>query len=141
MSFLNSDSWFESRQADQDMQEKPSLEQDLLTSQDIRHRVAGSNVYAQNLYAALCNTVWRKNEAWEILRGSTWSVSWRGSGRIISALRNEGNYMDWYCSGLISGYDNEPASIGYVAEGTVEPCIRQDLLALGWSQVEDAVDS
>ena len=116
------------------------MEQDLLQSAQIRQRVKDSGVYAQNLYAALCNTTWQKNEAWEILKGSHWSISWRGAGRVVSLLKEEGNYMDWYCSGLVKGYDNEDLEPGYMPEGTVADHILNDLRELGWTLIKEDID-
>lgn len=117
-----------------------NLEQDLHESTNIKSLVRSSDCYAQNLYAALCNITWRKNEAWEILKGSNWSTSWRGAGRIISELREDGNYMDWYCSGMIRGYDEEMLDAGYVQEGTVTDQIKKDLAAIGWIPIQDDED-
>jgi hypothetical protein len=116
------------------MDQKPDLEQDLKNNEKIRSRVDLEDCYAQNLYAAMCNMRWQKSEIFEILRGDTWSASWRGAGRVISELRSRGNYMDWYCSGMIRDYDNDRIP-GYVAEGTVTPEILQDLRDMGWYPV------
>lgn len=118
------------------MDTKPNLEEDLHASDKIRQRVSESEIYAQNLYAAMCNVSWRKSEIFEILKGSHWSISWRGAGRVVSELRGKGDYMDWYCSGLVQGYDDERIN-GYVGEGTVVDVIRADLREIGWFPVSE----
>lgn len=112
----------------------PNLELELKNSEYIRRRVQ-DDVYAQNLYAAMCNMRWRKLEIWPLIKGLLWGTSWRGAGRIISELRGQGTYIDWYCSGMIHDYDDERKS-GYVGEGTVTNEIQQDMRALGWAPVE-----
>jgi len=76
--------------------------------------------YCQSLYAALCNNMWKKNQL-ELL------VTWRYAGEIASILRQQdGNYLDWYCSGI--GDDGIP-------EGTILHGILEDLLEIGWRPV------
>lgn len=114
------------------------MDMDICQCDDIIHRVRSDARYAQNLYAALCNTEWVYDDVFEVLRGNNWRCSWRSAGGIIADIRGEGDYMDWYCSGMIAGHpdddlDPDPAQ-GHVAEGTVTDQIRQDLLAIGWRQ-------
>lgn len=99
---------------------KHNLENDLLSSNTILDKCRNSKIYSQNLYAALCNNrfFYEDNE---------WTCSWRYAGGIIADIRQEGDYMDWYCSGI--GSNNE----GYVGEGEVTDEIRLDLLKLGWT--------
>jgi hypothetical protein len=126
-----------------------SLEQDLLASPMMRTKVRASAVYAQHLYAAMCNQEFVKNEVWPILRGETWSCSWRMAGGIVADMREEGDYIDWYCSGIQgAGLDDEEyaqldrldqeryiETRQYVSESHVTDEIRQDLLILGWCVV------
>lgn len=98
--------------------------------------------YAQNLYAAMCNMRWCKRELWPVLAEHYWSASWRGAGGIIAELRREGDYMDWYCSGMggLSTYDLKEgeefmALKKYVPEGTVTEEIAKDLYDIGWIPV------
>lgn len=104
-----------------------NLEYDLLTTDWICKKVRDSKTYAQNLYAALCNQDFVKLEVINILKEDTWSCSWRHAGGIIADMREEGDYIDWYCSGIRDMYDN-----GYVPEGHVTDEIRSDLTKLGW---------
>lgn len=103
---------------------KPSLdlENDLLNSEYIKNKCKTSDIYSQNLYAAMANNLFYKN-------GEEWTCSWRYSGGIVAELVDKsGNYLDYYCSGIYSEEKN-----GYVSEGTVSEEIRNDLLNLGWT--------
>ena len=128
-----------------------SLEQDLMASPMMLANVRESHVYAQNLYAAMCNQEFVKNEVWPQLKGKTWSCSWRYAGGIIADMRDQGSYLDWYCSGIRnttpieqSEWDNltlEEQTLykehqAYVAESIVTDEIRQDLFVLGWCVAE-----
>lgn len=98
---------------------KPNLDFDLLQSEYIAEKCK-NKIYAQHLYAALCNNTFVKN-------GHTYSCSWRMSGGIVADLRNCGeSYIDWYCSGIT---DNPEL----MNEGCVSNEIREDLLSLGWT--------
>ena len=104
-----------------------NLEQDLKASADMVARVRRDDRYAQHLYAALCNMQWQRTEVWPLLKDEVWSCSWRYAGGLIAELRDEGDYIDWYCSGI--GSDPEQ---GHVGEGTVTEQIAADLKELGW---------
>lgn len=102
------------------MIDKPDLEQDLMGSALIKNKTL-NHIYAQNLYACLCNQKFYKNN-------HSWTCSWRMAGGIVADLRNKGEcYTDFYCSGL---WDNTK---GYVSEGYATDEIRTDLLNLGWT--------
>ena len=105
-----------------DINEDPSLEQDLRYSKYISDKCKESEIYSQNLYAALCNNEFSKQD-------KTWSCSWRSAGGIVANLREEGDYINWYCSGI----GNDPH---YVAESVVTEEIRQDIENLGWTILE-----
>ena len=105
------------------------LEQDLHRSPVILEKVKEDR-YAQNLYAAMCNRRWQRAEVWPILKSELWSCSWRYSGGIVAELQGQGDYLNWYCSGI--GF--EPES-GFVVESTVTDEIRTDLATLGWHPV------
>ena len=121
-----------------------NLEYDLVTTEWIIEKVKADKVYAQHLYAAMCNNDFQRNDVWPILTDKTWSCSWRHAGAIIANIRGEGDYLDWYCSGIV-GEDQEQWDIlsddskkriletkAHVAESDVTDEIRKDLLKLGW---------
>lgn len=114
--------------------QQDNLEYDLRSTQWICDKVKYSVTYAQNLYAALCNNYFLKNDVWPILNEKYWSCSWRHAGGIIADMREEGDYIDWYCSGIGEGLGNgdETELKGYVPEGTVTELIKHDLRILGW---------
>ena len=107
-----------------------SLELELMTCEWILEKVKDES-YAQNLYAALCNNQFIKNEVFPILKEEAWSCTWRYAGGIIANMLGEGDYLDWYCSGI--GDKNEK----FVGEGYVTDEIRTDLLKLGWITLDD----
>jgi hypothetical protein len=111
-----------------------NLEHDLMNCNWLRDKVRASDRYAQNLYAAMCNQSWQKLDVIDILTDTEWSCTWRYAGGIVAELREQGDYMDWYCSGIGSGLGNgdEDGSKGYVGEGMVTDEIEEDLKTLGW---------
>jgi len=114
--------------------QKNNLEYDLLSADWILEKVRNSDTYAQNLYAALCNNDFIKNEVWPILKEDTWGCSWRYAGGMIADMQEKGDYMDWYCSGIGEGLGNgdKDGSKKYVSESIVTDEIKDDLLKLGW---------
>jgi len=116
--------------------QKANLEYDLRTTEWILDKVRSSESYAQNLYAALCNRDFMKLDMIPILKDQLWHCSWRYAGGIIADMRGEGDYIDYYCSGIGSeemgyGLSGKPGN-GYVSEGTVTQEIEADLLKLEW---------
>ena len=113
---------------------KPDMFEDMQAADWFVDKVRASKSYAQNLYAAMCNNDLQKHEVWPMLKDETWSVSWRGAGSLVSELRDEGDYIDWYCSGMGEGLGNGDldGTKGYVPEGQVTEEIREDLRCLGW---------
>lgn len=120
---------------------------DMMDCQWFKDKVRTSESYAQNLYAAMCNMQWQKKDVWPILTDELWGASWRGAGGIVADLRCEGDYMDWYCSGM-GGIASLPEDLGnedqleaamearkYVPEGHVTEEIQEDLGRLGWQPV------
>lgn len=103
---------------------KPDLEKDLLNNENIVAKCKNSQIYSQNLYAALCNNIFSFGE-------DTWSCSWRYAGGIVSEINGGNDYMDFYCSGIAADYKN-----GYVSESVVTEEIRFDLSVLGWKVME-----
>ena len=120
---------------------KNNLEYDLRSTKWVCDKAKASESYAQNIYAALCNQDWQKNEVWPLLKGETYSCSWRYAGGIVADMREEGDYINWYCSGIRGeqGIDYEPP-LTFVSEGTVTEEIREDFFKLGWIPVNDHDD-
>ena len=118
------------READPEWQ-KDNLEWDLRTTDWILAKVRASEVYAQNLYAALCNNEFQKRDVMPILKDQTWSCSWRYAGGIIADMREQGDYIDWYCSGIGANDD------GFVPESCATMEIIDDLKRLGWNIILD----
>jgi len=114
--------------------QQDNLEYDLRITEWICNKVKASNVYAQNLYAAMCNMQFIKLDVMPILKDQRWSCSWRHSGGIIADMQEKGDYIDWYCSGIQN--DEEVKTSNYVPEGVVTDEIREDLKRLGWAAVE-----
>jgi hypothetical protein len=51
---------------------------------------------------------------------------------IVADMREEGDYVEWYCSGIQGEPDDDWVDLGHVPEGTVTDQIRKDLFRLGW---------
>ena len=114
--------------------QKNNMEYDLRTCEPFLKKVRSSDTYAQNLYAALCNNDFTKLDVIPILKEEKWSCSWRHAGGIIANMRVQGDYIDWYCSGIGDGLGNGDTTgvKGYVSESVVTDEIREDLKKLGW---------
>jgi len=150
-------SWREQDQAnivDPEWQ-KDNMEYDLRSTQWIIDKVKNDEVYAQHLYAAMCNRDFTKNDVWPILTEKRWSCSWRHAGGIIADMQEKGDYIDWYCSGIRDSKildDDEFRALTkeqqesyiqgkkFVPESCVTDEIREDLLKLGWIVLDDATD-
>jgi hypothetical protein len=118
-----------------------SMEYDLVSTDWILEKVRASESYAQILYAAICNNDFQKLAVIPILSNKTWSASWRSAGGIIADMRQEGDYIDWYCSGIRNDNNYDPElnikfPNGYVPESVVTDEIREDLKRLGWIVVD-----
>jgi hypothetical protein len=122
--------------------QKNNMEYDLRSTEWILVKVRESDTYAQNLYAAICNNDFCKREMWPILKEEYWSASWRKTGGIIADMREQGDYIDWYCSGIGDGLGNGDITgvKGYVSESVVTEEIRDDLYKLGWLVIESKGD-
>jgi hypothetical protein len=131
--------------------QKDNMEYDLRSTEWILEKVRGDDVYAQNLYAAMCNNEFTKNDVWPILTEKRWSRSWRSAGGIIADMQGKGDYIDWYCSGIRDAKildDDEFRALTkeqqesyiqgkkFVPEGCVTDEIREDLLKLGWIVID-----
>jgi hypothetical protein len=125
---------------------KRDLIEDIYRDDEVLNKIRTRDDYAQNLYAAWCNMQWCPKELWPTLRQDPdkdlWTASWRGAGGIIAQFRKEGDYMDWYCSGMggLATYDVEEgeaymAKMKYVPEGIITDEIAADLNRLGWFPV------
>lgn len=114
-----------------------NLERDMKDAKWFVDKVRASETYAQNLYAAFCNNAFQKIEVMPILKNEAWTCSWRSAGGIVADIRCEGDYMDWYCSGI---GPKEGDSHGFVSESTVTDEIREDLKQLGWNVLDDYYD-
>jgi hypothetical protein len=101
---------------------KNSLEHDLRSNPTVLEKSRNSQVYSQNLYAALCNNDFYYGE-------HEWNCSWRYAGGIIADILQKGDYIDWYCSGIGTDPETTP---GYVGEGVVTDEIKLDLIKIGW---------
>ena len=124
--------------------QKNNMQYDLRSSKEMCDKVKKSDNYAQNLYAAMCNMTWQSREFWQELKGEVWSCSWRSAGGIVADMREQGDYIDWYCSGigneeLGNGLDGTIPDVSdgrnYVPEGVVTEEIELDLNRLGWRPV------
>ena len=117
------------------------LDFDLVRCHWLVEKVRGSRVYAQNLYAALCNREWQERHVFEVLSDRTWSCSWRTAGEIIADIRDQGDYLDWYCSGLYKSHPDDDLGthhsppFGYVEEGVITAEILADIAKIGWTPV------
>lgn len=123
--------------------QKDNLEWDLRTTNWICEKVRADKLYAQNLYAAMCNNDFIKREMWPLLKDQKWSCSWRYAGGIIAHMQQKGDYIDWYCSGIRNvSHDEEENKLwdgrDYVAESVVTEEIENDLYKLGWLVVKDS---
>lgn len=107
-----------------------NLEYDLRSTKWICDKAKASEQYSQNLYAAMCNMEYQKLETMNILKEETWSCSWRYAGEVVALMREQGDYLDWYCSSFGREHDT-------VAEGTVTQEIYDDLKKLGWIPLGD----
>jgi hypothetical protein len=132
--------------------QKDNMEYDLRSTEWILEKTRGDDVYAQNLYAAMCNNEFVKREMWPILKDQRWSCSWRHAGGIVADMRQEGDYIDWYCSGIRNdGYQDDSNDTteltieqeafrkkiaAYVPESLVTDEIENDLFKLGWLVVK-----
>lgn len=119
-----------------------NLEYDLRTTDWILAKVRASDVYAQNLYAAICNNEFQKADVFPILADQRCSYSWRYAGGIIADMQMKGDYIDWYCSGIRDTKDDDAdyANPKYVSESVVTDEIREDLKQLGWIVLENNDD-
>jgi hypothetical protein len=130
--------------------QKDNMEYDLRSTQWIIDK-AKDDAYAQNLYAAMCNNDFTKNDVIPILTEKKWSCSWRHAGGIIADMQGKGDYIDWYCSGIRDSKELDDDQFQqltkeqqeyyiqgkkFVSESVVTDEIREDLLKLGWIVID-----
>lgn len=137
------------RKWDNPQSKENSMEWDLVTTDWILEKVRGSETYAQHLYAALCNNQFAKlksipeEQTLQILGDNytPWRCSWRYAGGIIADMQQKGDYVDWYCSGIVESVDYEQKHDlkhgDQVSEGCITSEIRDDLRTLGWIPLPD----
>jgi hypothetical protein len=102
----------------------------------LTEKVRADDVYAQNLYAAMCNQEWQYQDVWTLLQDKRWSCSWRYAGEVVADIRGEGDYMDWYCTGMGAWNLDGNLEQGYVGEGVVTSEIKWDLGQIGWQPID-----
>lgn len=128
--------------------QRNNLEYDLRSTDWILAKARDSESYAQNIYAALCNMRWCNIKGidpqvtMDILKDEMWSCSWRHAGGIVADMREDGDYIEWYCSGIGNSEDGyglastlpklDKQGRCYVPEGVVTDEIREDLQKIGW---------
>lgn len=75
-------------------------------------RVRTEKNFGIALWSALVNLKWQHKEHGQV------TYSFRAAGDLVAALRKEGDYMDWYCSG---------------PEAIVSDEIGEAMLSCGWT--------
>ncbi len=141
-------SWEERRREQEatDEWKVDNMEYDLRSTQWVCDKAKASEAYAQNLYAAMCNNEFIRNDVWPLLTDKRWSASWRSAGGIVANMVEKGDYIDWYCSGIRNDMADEEYHTlnkeqqeyylymknNFVGESFVTDEIREDLLKLGW---------
>ena len=147
-------SWDERRKEEEakDEWKVDNMEYDLRSNEWICNKAKFSEAYAQNLYAAICNNDFTKNDVIPILTEKRWSASWRSAGGIVANMIEKGDYIDWYCSGIKGEVSDEEYNDmtkeqqenylyiknNFVNESVVTDEIRADLLKLGWIVIDNA---
>jgi hypothetical protein len=106
-----------------------NLERDVKKTWWMVDQIRQDQVYAQNLYAALCNNYYGPYDVWAILKNIKWNCSWRYAANMVAEIRDE-FCDDWYCSGV------QLMNPNYVPESVVVPAIERDLEKLGWILVD-----
>jgi hypothetical protein len=116
-----------------------SMEYAIKNSSWMCKKIKSSDIYAQNLYAALCNNEFQKIDVLPILKDQRWSCSWRYAGGIIADIQEKGDYIDWYCSGIqmLEVDDDSKGTSSVVPEGKITQEIKDDLKFIGWRLFKD----
>ena len=112
------------------------VQEDLWAQTAICERIGTDEVFAQHVYAALCNQQFIRVD--ELApKAEPWTCSWRMAGEIIANIRNEfynkvhdpdiiETYVRWYCSGM-------GCLEGAVDEGVVTEEVRNMFRDMGWT--------
>lgn len=114
------------------------LELELKDNAAVCQRIADNEVFAQHVYAALCNQQFYPQGEPQT-EDTVFSCTWRYAGEVIANIRNhyyhepqntgiEEDYLHWYCSGM--GFLD-----GAVEEGVVTDEVRQVFHEMGWDIV------
>ena len=105
-----------------------------MVERSIGQLVRAEDETARALWSALANVDWYHPET-----GSTASYSFRAAGDLIAAIRGEGDYMDWYCSGEYAVVNDLIARSfkkeGWIADTMPPICDEPDCLeyvSCGW---------
>lgn len=106
-----------------------NLERDVRTTIWVVDKIRRQETYAQNFYAALCNNRYQPIDVWGILKNINWDCSWRYAADMISDIRQDESYNNWYGSG--SGFTGTDFA-GFVQESYVTEEIEADLNTIGW---------
>ena len=114
-----------------------NLERDVRSTDWIINKIRKQEIYAQNFYAALCNNSYTPKDVWGILSNVTWDCTWRYAALIVSEIREDESFIDWYCSGIrdINEPDIQDNGRNFVREGEITEEIHKDLKLLGWVAV------
>jgi hypothetical protein len=106
-----------------------NLERDIRSTDWIISKVRHQEIYAQNLYAALCNNEYAPQDVWGILKNIHWDCTWRYAASLVAEIREDDSYIDWYCSGTgFAGTD----FTGFVEESYVTEEVEYDFNQIGW---------
>ena len=106
-----------------------NLERDIRSTDWIITKVRQQEIYAQNLYAALCNNEYVPQDVWGILKNIHWDCTWRYAASLVAEIREDDSYIDWYCSG--TGFQGTDFT-GFVEESYVTEEVEFDFNQIGW---------
>ena len=106
-----------------DLQGCPSLRSrrshktfELTVERLLGERIRMDAALAVELWSALANVAWHSPD------GAVVRYSFRDAGSLVAWVREEGDYIDWYCNGPV---------------GVVSPWISNALATEGWSWAAD----
>jgi hypothetical protein len=119
-------------------QQYGDVEADLKSNTEVCQKIATDEVFAQHVYAALCNQRYFRSDVSHDEQ-EAWSCSWRYAAGLIAEIRNEHyhtpqntgieeDYIHWYCSGM-------GVLEGAAEEGAVTNDVRDMFTTMGWNIV------